>query len=197
MRWLATILLAPILLQAPSGPTPVTGQPSISLQTVQSVLAAAHSPLAAIAQDIYALGQQANIDPAFALAIWRQESSLDTAGASVPHNNPGNLICQAAAHPPALPCVAGDRWAQYPDLRSAVADWYRYLTARYVQQGYTTVETSIPVYAPQQDGTDVPAYIQQVIDLLRRWGSTTVGTGSGTPAQPTWGGGMIDSWVNA
>src|SRR5919199_4442627 len=194
MRWLATILLAPILLQAPSGPTPVTGQPSISLQTVQNVLAAAHSPLAAIAQDIYSLGQQANIDPAFALAIWTHESSLDTAGASVRHNNPGNLICQAAAHPPALPCVAGDRWAQYPDLRSAVADWYRYLTARYVQQGLTTVEAILPIYAPPSEN-DTAAYIQQVIGLMRQWGSTTVGTGPAT--QPSWAGGIIDSWVNA
>src|SRR5919199_4685093 len=182
MHWLAILILVPLLLpatvaaQAPSGPTPVVGQPSISLQQVQTILA--HSPLLAIAQEIYALGQQARIAPAFALAIWTHESSLDTAGASVPHNNPGNVSCPAAAHPPALPCVAGDRWAQYPDLRSAVADWYRYLTARYVQQGLTTVEAILPIYAPPSEN-DTAAYIQQVIGLMRRWGSTTVGTGSG------------------
>ena len=116
MRGTRTILLLillglalgpPARAHAQTGQTPVTGQPSISLQKVQEILA--HSPLLPMAEDIYRLGQQANIDPAFALAIWTHESSLDTAGVSVQHNNPGNLTCAAAQVPPAVGCSAAGR----------------------------------------------------------------------------------------
>ncbi len=90
---------APNPPQAPTGGTSILGPATVSLQRVQSITA--RSPLLAVAQEIISFGAQHNINPAFALAIWTHESSLDTAGASVANHNPGNLIC-AAAHPPAF-----------------------------------------------------------------------------------------------
>ena len=144
--------------------TPVTGPPSLSLTTVQRIVA--RTPLSSLATVIYQFGQQRQIDPAFALAIWTHESSLDTAGASVRNKNPGNLICAAAAHPPATGCSG--RWAVYPDLVAAIADWYRYIAVRYVQRGLTTVETILPIYAPPSEN-DTQGYIAQVKRLMQQW----------------------------
>src|SRR4051794_41835689 len=102
------VLLALWLLTQPVGTTPVAGPPSINGATVAQVLSAFHSPLAEIAADIYRLGQEAHIDPAFALAIWRKESQFGTTGAAVATHNMGNLICDAAGHPPAVSCSG--RW---------------------------------------------------------------------------------------
>jgi hypothetical protein len=137
----------------------------------------ARTPLASLATLIYQFGQQRQIDPAFALAIWTHESSLDTAGVSVRNKNPGNLICAAAAHPPATGCSG--RWAVYPDLVAAVADWYRYIAVRYIQRGLTTVETILPVYAPPSEN-NTQAYIAQVKRLMQQWRG-----GATQPAVPT------------
>jgi hypothetical protein len=149
--------------------TPVTLSPSISPATVERIVAG--TPLAPYAATIYQVGQQRQIDPAFALAIWTFESSLDTAGASVGNNNPGNLIC-AAAQPPVTGCAG--RWAVYPDLAAAVTDWYRYIDVRYVQRGLTTVETILPVYAPEFEN-DTQGYIARVNRLIQQWQSTSAG----------------------
>ena len=198
------VLLAVLLLpgatdaQAPTGQTPVAGPPSISLATVQTIVAG--TPLAPFAEQIMFFGQQAQIDPAFALAIWMHESSLDTAGVSVQNNNPGNLICTAAHLPPASGCAG--RWAVYPDLSAAIADWYRYIDQQYVKGGLgrgllTTVETILPVYAPPPEN-DTAAYIAQVEARMRQWGSGTVGSAPNQePAQQESGvfGGLLETWV--
>src|SRR4051794_17255918 len=105
---LRLVLALWLLLAEPASTTPVAGPPSISGAMVAQVLSAFHSPLAEIAADVYRLGQEAHIDPAFALAIWRKESQFGTAGAAVATHNMGNLICDAAGHPPAVSCSG--RW---------------------------------------------------------------------------------------
>lgn len=175
---LLVLLSLPLLLYpqqvgaapAPASQTPVVGAPTIAPTTVQRIVAG--TPLAPYAATIYQAGQQRQIDPAFALAIWTVESSLDTAGASVRNNNPGNLICAAAAHPPATGCAG--RWAVYPNLAAAIADWYRYIDVRYVRRGLTTVDTILPVYAPPSEN-NTQAYIARVKRLMQQWRGTSPG----------------------
>ena len=72
MRCLLLLLLSASLLQG--GDTPIVGPPSISYETVLRVLQLRPaSPLIPYAQDIWAASQAANIDVAFALAIWLKE----------------------------------------------------------------------------------------------------------------------------
>src|SRR3954453_9796845 len=182
------VLVIWLLLGQPAGTTPVAGPPSISGATVAQVLSAFHSPLAEIAADIYRLGQEAHIDPAFALAIWRKESQFGTTGAAVSTHNMGNLVCDAAAHPPAVACSG--RWAVYPSWLDAVRDWYAYMNRHYVAHGLTTVEAILPVYAPPSEN-DTAGYIDQVQTWMREWGSGTVGTGAPAPE----GGGLVDGGV--
>jgi hypothetical protein len=158
------------------GETPVVGPPSISGETVTRVLAG--SPLAPYAVDVYRLGAEAGIDPAFALAIWKHESQFGTTGAATRTRNMGNLVCDAAAHPPARGCDG--RWAVYPTWLDAVADWYAYLNRRYVARGLVTVEAILPVYAPPSEN-DTAGYIAQVRQLMAQWGSGVVGTAPPNP----------------
>src|SRR4051794_35827183 len=177
-----------LLLAQPAGTTPVAGPPSISGAMVAQVLSAFHSPLAAIAADVYRLGQEAHVDPAFALAIWRKESQFGPAGAAVSPHNMGNLVCDAAAHPPATNCSG--RWAVYPSWLDAVRDWYAYINRHYIAHGLTTVEAILPGYAPPSEN-DTAGYIDQVRTWMHDWGSGTVGAGAPGPE----GGGLVDDWV--
>ena len=203
MKRLALLLLPVFALMTPYGTvsaqtlqTPITGPATVTLQQVQTITAG--TPLAPFAQEIIDFGAQYNINPAFALAIWTHESSLDTAGASVANNNPGNLICAAAHRPPALPTCNG-RWAVYPDLSAAIADWYHYIHDFYIiGRGLTTVETIMPIYAPPTEN-DTAAYIAQVVTLMQKWGAGQTTAPPQTTAQPGWLdsflAGALQSWV--
>ena len=186
---LLTLALAPLPAWGapdPASQTSITGPSTVTLPMVQQITAG--TPLFPVAQQILDGGAAYNINPAFALAIWTHESALDMAGASVANNNPGNLICAAAVQPPAIGC--NGRWAVYPDLAAAVADWYRYIDAFYVQQrGLTTVETILPVYAPAVEN-DTAGYIARVNRLQQQWSAAAIavaaplsmGQGSGAAA---------------
>ena len=164
---------------ASASPTPVTGPPSISAGKVAAIVRG--TPLAPLATTIYQTGQQRQIDPAFALAVWTVESNLDRAGAAVRNNNPGNLTCAAAAHPPATGCSG--RWAVYPTLAAAVTDWYRYIAVRYIQRGLTTVEAIIRVYAPPSEN-NTSNYIATVKRLMAQWRSQDTGAPAPAPSSP-------------
>ena len=147
----------------------VTGRPTISLATVRRIVAG--SPLAPYAGTIYRLGQARGINPAFALAIWAHESSLGRTGASRRNHNPGNLICAAASRSAAPRCAG--RWAYYPNFAVAIADWYRYINARYVRRGLTTVDRILAVYAPHFENR-TGAYIVQTKRLMTVWSSGSI-----------------------
>ncbi|MBA3947096.1 MAG: glucosaminidase domain-containing protein [Herpetosiphonaceae bacterium] len=189
--WGAVLLLGLLLLPgraaAQTGQTTVVGPPSISGATVSRIVAG--TPLAPYATQIYQLGAQATIDPAFALAIWDHESQFGTTGAAVANHNMGNLICDAALHPPATGC--NGRWAVYAAWPDAISDWYGYINRRYISKGLTTVEQILYVYAPPSEN-NTQGYITTVETLMRQWGSGVVGT---TPPPTTGGGNMIDEWI--
>lgn len=173
MRWLALLLmtLAAPLLQG--GETSIVGPPSINYETVLRVLQLRPaSPLIPYAQEIWAESQAANIDVAFALAIWLKESEFGTTGAATTTRNMGNLICEAAD--PAVRSGCSGRWATYASWPDAIGDWFAYVNRRYVAIGLTTVEALLPVYAPPSEN-DTALYIDQVTGWMREWGSGTVG----------------------
>ena len=150
----------------------IVGSPTISAGQIEQVLEHYGSPAAGTGQAWVSLGQRYNIDPAYALAFFIQESSAGTAPgwAGIRHGDPGkpytynigNIICANYA-------TCYGRFRDYPSWEAGIDDWYRLLSVEYISgRGITTLEDIIPVYAPAFEN-DVTGYIQVVESLVNDW----------------------------
>src|SRR5262249_22791959 len=70
--------------------TSITGSPSISADKINTILCAAKSPACGTGYALYSYGIQYDVDPAFALAVFKHESSLGTKGVATQTLSLGN-----------------------------------------------------------------------------------------------------------
>ncbi len=153
----------------PAGQHTVIGQPTITAQFIDSVLAHYGSPAQGTGQIWIETGQQYGIDPAYALAFFIHESSAGTnpgwagikPGGGSTHNV-GNIICAGYA-------TCFGRFRDYDSWQAGIEDWYKLIATEYVNdRGAMTVEQIIPIYAPAFEN-DVNNYVQTVIGLADSW----------------------------
>ena len=154
------------LLQA--GEYTVVGSPTLHADFIDTVLEHYHSPAAGKGKVLYDDGVKYNIDPAFALAFFMQESTFGTQGIAKVTHSLGN-IRSTAGHPN----YGGYRL--YSSWEEGFDDWYKLINNLYVGQwGLSTVDQIIPVYAPTADNNDESAYIQNVKNAVDTWRNGTV-----------------------
>ncbi|WP_160146033.1 glucosaminidase domain-containing protein [Dictyobacter aurantiacus] len=130
----------------------VVGDPTISAQQINAILAYYHSPAAGKGQVIYDLGVRYHIDPVVALAFFHHESSFGRAGEASHTHSPGNLRCI-----PDHPCVDKQRggYAQFASWEDGFDAWYKLIHDLYVGQWkLTTVNQIISRYAPVKNPRD-------------------------------------------
>jgi hypothetical protein len=140
----------------------VRGRPSVTVDVLNRVLSAYHSPAVGLGQALYDDGLDYSIDPVFALAFFMHESSFGTAGVATVTHSLGNIRCT-----PGYSCYEGYRW--YARWQDGALDWYRLLATEYVPRGLVTVETIVPVYAPSSDHNNVDCYIASVKAAVATW----------------------------
>lgn len=152
-------------LNGSAGPYNVMGEPTVSADFINSVFDHYHSPAHGKGQALYADGVRYNIDPAYALAFFMQESRLGTQGvASVTHSL-GNIRA-TEGHP------SFDGYRKYNTWEEGFEDWYKLISQQYIQNwGLTTVDQIIPVYAPNSDNNNEQQYISSVKYMVDRWRS--------------------------
>jgi len=147
----------------------VVGEPSVTADDIDIVLAQYNSPAQGTGKIWIELGRKYGIDPAYALAFFIHESSAGTnpqwdglkPDGSTTHNI-GNISC--AGYPRCL-----GRWRDYSSWDEGIEDWYRVIRDEYVQgRGIQTVEQIMPLYAPAFEN-DVDAYVQTVVTLVDGW----------------------------
>jgi hypothetical protein len=139
----------------------VLGAPSISAKFIDNVLCQASSPACGTGQALYDDGVQSGINPAYALAFFRHESSFGKYGVASTNKGIGNIRCT-----PGYSCLYGFR--KYATWQSGYKDWY-VLIAWYASDLHkSTVETIIPTYAPSVEN-DVTAYINSVESSVDAW----------------------------
>jgi hypothetical protein len=143
----------------------LVGRPSVTAAFIDQVLAAHHSPAQGLGSVFYDLGEEAGIDPAFALAFFRVESSYGLAGVAVQSLSIGNLRCL-----PDYPCRDGFAW--FPSWAEGIKAWYRLIAGPlYVGAGLSTLPAVVHRYAPASDNNDEVAYVQAVATAITSWRS--------------------------
>jgi len=146
----------------------VVGSPTIQADFIDSVLKHYNSPAAGKGKVLYDYGVKYNIDPAFALAFFMQESTFGTQGIARVTHSLGNIRATNG-----YPNYGGYRL--YHSWEEGFDDWYKLINNLYVGQwGLSTVDQIIPVYAPAADNNDESAYIQNVKNAVDTWRNGTI-----------------------
>lgn len=122
------------------GPTPghasndnVVGPPSLPAATVDAIFRRLGSPMVGTGQAVEAASRAANIDDAFALAVWWTETNDGEAGVGRADRNPGS-VRGSVGYPSAY-----DGYTIYPSYTAAVNYWFPMLKRNYISRGLTTV----------------------------------------------------------
>lgn len=145
------------------GPYSVLGQPTITPDFINQVLAAYHSPAAGKGQTLYDMGVKYGIDPTFALAFFMHESTFGTRGEAQLSLSLGNLRCI-----PNFKCQDGYAW--FNSWEDGFEAWYKLIRNLYVAiWGLTTVDQIIPRYAPTSDNNNEAAYIGALKRAIDTW----------------------------
>ncbi|GHO93495.1 hypothetical protein KSF_035430 [Reticulibacter mediterranei] len=106
----------------------IVGPPTLPAETVDKIFASVGSPMAGTGKVVEQAARAANIDDAFALAVWWVETNDGQAGVGLNNRNPG--------------AVQGTNgYIFYPSYAAAAADWFTVLRSRYVNRGLTSVYT--------------------------------------------------------
>jgi hypothetical protein len=141
----------------------VVGQPTITVQFINSVLQYYNSPASGKGQALYDDGVQYGINPAYALAFFLEESDFGTQGVATVTHALGNIRANAGE-----PQYKGYR--AYKTWEEGFADWYKLIATKYVGEWHlTTVDQIVPVYAPSSDHNDEGQYIRAIKIAIERW----------------------------
>ncbi|MBI5226312.1 M23 family metallopeptidase [Candidatus Micrarchaeota archaeon] len=155
----------------PNSGNSVVGGPSLGTTQILSILKAVRSPAADAdtATCFYEKSQQYNIDVAYMLAFFGQESTWGTASGyasthtvgNIVKNAPGSYLCDQASN---------GRFCSYSSWCRGAEHWYYYIknSPLYLPQGKTTPEQIIPIYAPASEN-NVGSYVAFVNRCVTNW----------------------------
>jgi hypothetical protein len=136
------------------GEPSIWGPPTISAQGIDKVLRDNHSPAAGMGSYIYDQAVERGINPAFALAMYGQESTFGTKGAAARNHSFGNIR-------------AGHGFKHYPDVKAGIDDWMRLMGSdAYHGKSLSGV---IHKYAPGSDGNNPRSYMAYVTNNMNKW----------------------------
>ncbi|HCI81622.1 MAG TPA: hypothetical protein DHW02_18250 [Ktedonobacter sp.] len=173
----------PVQQQVPlhTGPYSVLSKPTITADFINQVLSAYGSPAAGKGQQLYDLGVQYGIDPAFALAFFQHESTFGKFGEANTTRSLGNLRCipnAACINSSGQTCAPGDScYASFPTWEAGFEAWYKLIRNLYVAGwGLSTIPQIIPKYAPSADNNNEAAYIASVEHSIDVWHSGQIFT---------------------
>jgi hypothetical protein len=161
---------ANLLSSSPPQGNSVVGSPTISADFINQMLTKYGSPAAGTAQDLYTLGQQYGVDPAFALAVFWNESNFGKSGEAVYTRSLGNL------RPVPDEAFERDGYAAFYTWQDGYRAFYKLIAGPlYVGGGLSTPEAIIPRYAPSGDNNSPSHYIAVVESAMSLWRSGKVG----------------------
>jgi hypothetical protein len=144
----------------PAGDLSVVGGPSLPAATVDMIFRNLGSPMVGTGRVVEQMSKQANIDDAFALAVWWVETNDGAAGVGLADHNPGS-VRGSIGYPSAF-----DGYTIYPSYSAAVIYWFNMLKNRYVDQGLNTVYL---ISHPYVGTTSSPLWAAKVVALILKY----------------------------
>src|SRR5216683_1041483 len=139
----------------------VVRQPSLPAATVDAIFKRLGSPMAGTGQVVLQASLQANIDDAFALAVWWVETNDGAAGVGLADRNPGS-VRGSVGYPSAF-----DGYTIYPSYTAAIQYWFKMIRNNYViGRGISTVYT---IARPYVGTTSYPLWAGKVINLIYKY----------------------------
>ena len=138
----------------------VVGPPTIPAATVDQIFARVGSPMTGTGAVVEQAARNANIDDAFALAVWWTETNDGAAGVGLADRNPGSVRGN-----PGYP-AAFDGYTIYPSYTAAITDWFTLLRNRYVNRGLTSAYT---ICYPYVGTTGATSWAGKVVNLMLRY----------------------------
>lgn len=166
--------LAPTTKRCTGTPTPLPVQcpPTISAKSINTILCEAKSPTCGEGQFVHDLGLQYHIDPVFVLAIFWHESNFGKTGVARFTKSPSNTRLLDDSYQG----LDGnfDGYQAFDSWDDGFRALFRELKLRYLAYGLITVETIIPVWAPDADHNDTQEYIQVIRQAIGLWRSGSV-----------------------
>lgn len=168
-----------------SDPSARLTNPTLNVQDIARILQAAGSPFADQATYIWTQCQVLQVDPAFALAVWRAETSLGTTGTGT---ITGDKNIGGVRGSPHQSGVDADGFSIYPDYQTAISDWIDLVGGPAYLGGNTRTVSAIGAkYAPNDQGQN-PTWVPNVTKFMRQYrGQAQTPTASGAPGTP-WSG---------
>jgi hypothetical protein len=138
----------------------VVGPPTLPAATVDSILASMGSPMVGTGAVIEQASRQANIDDAFALAVWWTETNDGAAGVGFADRNPGS-VRGSYGYPAAF-----DGYTIYPSFSAGIIDWFNVVRTRYVDRGLTSAFT---ICYPYVGTSSSYQWAIKVVNLMLRY----------------------------
>lgn len=138
----------------------VVGPPTLPAATVDQIFARMGSPMVGTGVVVEQAARSANIDDAFALAVWWTETNDGAAGVGLADRNPGSVRGN-----PGYP-AAFDGYTIYPSYAAAINDWFTLLRNRYVNRGLTSAYTICYSYVGTSGAS---SWAGKVVNLMLRY----------------------------
>jgi len=138
----------------------VVGKPTLPAATVDAIFKGLGSPMSGMGQVVEQASQQANIDDAFALAVWWTETNDGAAGVGLADRNPGS-VRGSVGYPSAY-----DGYTIYPSYSAAIINWFNMLRKTYVNRGLSTVYL---ISYPYVGTSSSPLWAGKVIALMLKY----------------------------
>jgi hypothetical protein len=161
--------------QMGGGSSSVLGPPTVTAAFIDKVLAANHSPAQGTGAAFYSYGLQYGIDPVFALAFFKHESSFGTTGVARSTLSISNTVCTSSTPANERYNSNGHCFHKYASWTASIQAWFSMIRTTYVGQWKkSTIEQIIPTYAPASDGNNVAEYISEVQKSVATWRSGKV-----------------------
>ncbi|MDO8647869.1 MAG: glucosaminidase domain-containing protein [Candidatus Diapherotrites archaeon] len=147
----------------------VTGQPSITAEKIDKILARANSPAKGTGKTFYAAGLRNGIDPAIALAFFKAESQYGLDGMAVKTKAIGNIKFSSACPTGKFETRASDnaKFCKYNSWEQGIEDWFKLIknSSNYVAGGNDTVEKIATNYVDKDNSkyaSDIKGFVSEI-----------------------------------
>ena len=135
----------------------VVGPPTLPASMVDAIFARLGSPMVGTGKVVVQASQKAQVDDAFALAVWWVETNDGAAGVGRADRNPGS-VRGSVGYPSAF-----DGYTIYPSYSAAIVYWFGLIRHNYVDRGLSTVYS---ISHPYVGTSSSPLWAAKVTKLM-------------------------------